>query len=178
MKDVNKRWYRLCWEHELAKNYYALASIETMRSPIVDRLLPSLLYMKAVAILDHGLAWHIEQQKLGAAATLASRINLVATSNEREPLRRIMRLRHKLAHSTDTEITWQQLGVDKAIIHAVLFRLAAVGPMPQMKYYAERSVMRGSTEPGIAFEQAFEVGVKDSGNPVVAIKWVKKIHNS
>ncbi len=57
--DILKAWHRLLQELELARNYhmpYLLTGFSgAFRNPLLDYLLPSLLYVKLVAILDETL---------------------------------------------------------------------------------------------------------------------------
>ena len=66
--DILKAWHRFLQEVELAQNYHMPYLLNgfggTFRNPLLDYLLPSLLYVKMVAILDEALVFFINYRGL------------------------------------------------------------------------------------------------------------------
>jgi len=67
--DFLKAWHRFLQELELAKNYhlpYALDNLfgATPRNPLLEKLLPSLLYIRLVSLLDDALNLYLDNHGL------------------------------------------------------------------------------------------------------------------
>ena len=65
---ILEAWHKLLQELELAKNYHMPYLLNgfggTFRNPLLDFLLPSLLYVKMVAIFDEALVFLIDGRGL------------------------------------------------------------------------------------------------------------------
>src|SRR6478752_2359543 len=61
---IAESWYRVQWETVLAKHYPQTLSVSGVpnitKNPLLEYLLPSLLYVKTVAVLDDALATYID----------------------------------------------------------------------------------------------------------------------
>lgn len=181
-------WRVFLLEWELARHYHYSYLLYFMgrahRNPLLERLLPSLLYIKAVALLDDGLIEVIAIRGLvfpneGYPANLRGRIEflrdqgLLANASE---LHRIHDRRNALAHDKDAVCTWNELEQDSIKIESALQALGIVGARPKLDYYGERSAMRGSDEPGVFAVQEFKIGVKANDRPGIEFSWVEKLH--
>jgi hypothetical protein len=63
-------------------------------------------------------------------------------------------------------------------IEACLVSFNLVQPSPKLEYYAERSALEDSTEPGVRFTRRFEYGVKEDGRKALEIAWTQKLSDA
>ena len=187
--DIQKAWNRLLQEVELAKNYhvsYLLTGFGgTFRNPLLDYLLPSLLYVKMVAILDEALIFFISDRGLKVPkkyrGSLDGRIeclndqSLIANYTS---LHEVRELRNLLAHEVSETTTWDNLQADLGTVEDELQHLGFVGDRPKCEYFGERSAMRECDEPGVAFAQDFRVGIKCNDRVTLDISFTRKTHNA
>ena len=180
-------WSIFLLEWQLAKHYphsYLLYAGHMHRNPLLERLLPSLLYIKAVALLDEGLIEVIAIRGLAFPneeynATLRGRIeflkdqDLLANAGE---LHQVHDRRNILAHNKNAVCTWNELEQDITKIEGTLQAFGIVGARPKLDYYGERSAMRDSEEPGILAVQEFKVGIKENDRPGIEFSWTEKLH--
>ena len=187
--EILKAWYRLLQELELAKNYhmpYLLNGFgSTFRNPLLDFLLPSLLYVKMVAVFDEALVFLIDDRDLTPPKkykkSLHGRLEFL---NDQEILKNFSALhevkdnRNLLAHEVSSTADWEKLENDLQTVEAELRHLGFVGKRPDYKYFGERSAIRECDEPGVAFAQDFRFGIKS--NDQVAMEWsfTRKTYNS
>ena len=183
--DIAKAWLRLLIDVELAKNYhqpYLLYALQTHRNPLLENLLPSLLYIKTVSILDEALTIHIEDRGLAMPSTyrnsLQGKIDFLSDLGILHNTKRLHEIREKrnaLAHEISERVSWDQLDIDLIEIEKVLQHLAFVGKRPKYNFYAERSQMTKSTEPGVLFTRDFSYGLKENDRKVSEVSWTEKI---
>jgi len=187
--DMSNSWQRLLQEIELAKNYHLpyvlLGGTRVTRNPILDYLLPSLLFVKAVSILDEALVFYTNSQNLTMPKkkygdSLKGRIDFL---DDRDILKNaadlhdIREKRNKIAHEITEHLTWEEFDENLNTIESELQHLGFVGDRPKYEAYAECSP-GDSTERGIAFTQDFHYGLKKEGKKVIEISWTAKIHKS
>jgi hypothetical protein len=184
--DILNSWHRLLQEIELAKNYhlpYVLTGgTGVARNPILDYLLPSLLFVKAVSILDEALVFYTNNQNLTMPKkygdSLKGRIAFLDDTGiikNTPDLHDIREKRNKVAHEIAEHLTWEEFDENLNTIESELQHLGFVGDRPKYEAYAECSP-RDSGEPGIAFTQDFHYGLKREGREVIEISWAAKIH--
>ncbi len=187
--DIQQAWNRLLQELELAKNYhmpYVLNGFgATFRNPLLDYLLPSLLYVKMVAILDEALIFFIGDRGLTVPKkykkSLHGRIDylndqsLIANS---AALHGVRDLRNLLAHKVSETTTWDNLNADLDMVENELQHLGFAGDRPDYEFFGERSAMRGCDEPGIAFAQDFRFGIKCNDRVNMEFSFTRKTHNT
>lgn len=186
--DIQRAWNRFLQELELAKNYhmpYVLGGVgNTFRNPLLDYLLPSLLYIKMVAILDEALVLSIRNRGLTLPKkyrkSLCGRIEYLNDESllrNYVPLHDICDLRNLLAHQASDTTTWDGLNADVDTVEDELQHLGLVGNRPDYEFFGERSAARDCHEPGIAFAQDFRFGVKCNDNVAMEFTFTRKIHN-
>jgi hypothetical protein len=187
-EDIQQAWNRFLQQVELAKNYhmpYVLNGFgSTFRNPLLDYLLPSLLYVRMVAILDEALALFISDRGLTVPKkykrSLHGRIEYL---NDRSlivnyaTLHGVRNLRNLLAHKVSESTTWDNLNADLDTVENELQHLGFVGDRPDYEYFGERSAMRECDEPGIAFAQDFRFGIKCNDRVTMQISFTRKTHN-
>lgn len=182
--DIEKSWQRLLQEMELAKNYhlpYQLDGGLASKNPVLEYLLPSLLYIKLVAILDEALAHFVAQAQLTMPRPyrkdLNGRIDFVCDCGflgRPGLLHEIRDLRNSLAHETSGNISWASLESDLAIIQEELRLLGLVGERPEYRYFGERGQAQDSEEPGIAYTQDYRYGLTRDGQVTTEISFTRK----
>jgi hypothetical protein len=75
-------------------------------------------------------------------------------------------------------LDWDSLGRDVEEIQRTLERLGVVPSATRLEYHAERSAMKESTEPGIAFTQDFRVWITENDRVAIEYNWTTKTHNA
>jgi len=177
-------WWRFRLEAEAAKHYpssYALYIGQTHRDIFLEALLPTLLYITAVAILDDSLELWMEQNghqlRPPYRSDLNGRLEYLGDNRLVEhviALRAVRRERNRLAHEPGTSCDWKRFGDDLSVIEKALLSLGLVRPTPKLEYFSERSAMEDSTEPGVKFSRRFSYGVKENGQPALEVAWTQK----
>ena len=158
---------------------------DTFRNPLLDYLLPSLLYVKMVAILDEALFSFIGDRGLSVPKkykkSLHGRIEYLNDQSliaNYTALHDIRDLRNLLAHEVSETTTWDNLSADIDTVENELQHLDFVGDRPDYKYFGERSKMRDCDEPGIAFAQDYQFGIRCDDQITMAFSITRKTHNT
>jgi hypothetical protein len=154
----------------------------TFRNPILDRLLPSLLLVNAVAILDGHLeelvASRFGSLPKGYKNSFHGRIEYLADQAvvaNRAALHAIRERRNNLAHGAATAVSWTQLVADVHEIDRTLQHLGAVGTRPKLEFRYERSALREVSEPYRHYTRDFRYWVSEEGNPAYEVSWTENI---
>ena len=185
--DIQKAWHRFLQEVQLAKNYHMPYLLNgfggTFRNPLLDYLLPSLLYVKMVAILDDALVFFIGDRGLTVPKkykkSLHGRVEYLDNQSliaNYAALQRIRDLRNLLAHEVSETTTWDNLNADLDTVENELQHLGFVGDRPDYEYSGERSAIHDCDEPGIAFAQDFRFGIKCNDRVTMEISFTRKTH--
>jgi hypothetical protein len=147
--------------------------------------LPTLLYIKAVAILDDSLALWLEAKGHNLTKPyredLNGRLSYLPDNGLLEgtdDLHRIRKRRNELAHGPGVTCDWGELRTDLLVLEKSLVFLGLARVTGRLDYFAERSALEDSEEPGIRFTRTFKYGVKEAGRPALEIAWVQKLHDS
>ncbi len=188
--EIEQAWNRFLQEVELAKNYHLPYRLDglgggTFRNPLLDYLLPSLLYVKMVAILDEALVFFISDRGLKAPKkyqkSLRGRIEYLNDQSliaNYASFHAVCDLRNLLAHEVSETTTWDNLHADLDTVENELQHLGFVGGRPNYKFFGERSKMRECHEPGVAFAQDFRFGIKCNDCVTMDFSFTRKIHNA
>ena len=186
--EILNAWHRLLQELELARNYhmpYMLTGFGgAFRNPVLDYLLPSLLYVKLAAILDEALVFYINHHGLTMPKkykkSLHGRIEFLNDQgliSDYSALHKIRGLRNLLAHEVAEMADWAKLDADLNAIENELQKLGFVGVRPRYEYFGERSGVRECDEPGVAFAQDYRFGVKLENRVTMEVSFTEKTHN-
>lgn len=180
-------WRRLRFEAEAAKNYpssYALYIGQTHRDVLLEALLPTLLYIKAVAILDDSLDLWLgqggHQLRPPYRNDLNGRLEYLGDKQllaDVDALHAVRKERNRLAHEPGTSCDWARFASDVAVVEKALLALGLARPTPQLEYFCERSAMEGSNEPGVSFSRRFAYGVRENGKPALEVSWRQNFLN-
>jgi hypothetical protein len=157
------------------------------RNPVVDRLLPSLLHVKAVSLLDHALeAWLdarglvVPRKRYGT--DLKGRIDYLADNrhlSDATRLHLIRDTRNALAHEPDAgvAIDWPQLDETIDAVFAALQELTLPVERPQWEISAERSAAQEAKVPNALFTFDHTISIKAGDKVVAAITWSSHLMN-
>lgn len=187
--DMQQAWNRFLQEVELARNYHMPYTLNgfggTFRNPLLDYLLPSLLYVKMVAILDEALSFYMSNRSLKLPKkykkSLHGRIEYLndqSLISNYTSLHDVRDLRNLLAHEGSETTTWDNLNGDLDTVENELQHLGFVGDRPSYEYFGERSAMRECDEPGVAFAQDFRFGIKCNDRVTMDFSFTRKTHNA
>ena len=182
--NIADTWRRFLIEVELAKNYprpYLLYMMRTHRNPLLEYLLPALLYIKMVSILDEAFVTHIDKHDMSMPKkyknSLQGRIDFLTDNqilhNSKE-LHDIREKRNALAHETAKQVDWRELENDLNEVQTTLEQLKFTGTRPKYEFFAERSAMKDSTEPGVLATQDFNYGLKKDDRVIAEVSWTEK----
>ncbi len=185
--DIRGAWRLFLIELEFARNYpmaYQLGHRLAVRNPVLEKILPSLLYIKMAALLDEGLAAYLisTTSVLPKAyrSTLDGRISFLTDSGKipnGPALDAIRNKRNELAHETSSSVSWPQVDQDLASVHAALQHLGLVGARPRFDIRAERSGAQGSQEPGIIEYFDYSVTLTEGEKTAAEFKWRETLHS-
>jgi hypothetical protein len=111
----------------------------SVKNPVVERLLPSLLHVKAVAILDHAIRSWCDHKglvipKKPYGTDLKGRIDYLVDNaflSDRSSLHAIRGTRNIVAHEPADAVDWRQLDSDVKAIYVALKELGLVGEFPK-----------------------------------------------
>ena len=183
--NIAKSWGRLLYEIELARNYHQpllLYVTKMHRNPILEYLLPSLLYIKMVSIPDEALMGYSEERDLtipkNYRKSLHGKINFhhdQGIISNATALHAVKEKRNAIAHEEDAQASWDELERGLTEIEKTLRGLTLVAKRPNLEFYAERSGAEESTKPDVLFAQDFTYGLKEDGETVVSVSWTEEL---
>jgi hypothetical protein len=185
-QDIRDAWRTFLIELELARNYpigYQINHGTAVRNPVLEKILPSLLYIRMAAILDEALGVHLDLTSTALPkdyrSTLDGRISFCNDAG-RIPngaeLHAIREKRNHLAHDASSAICWPDLDRDLAAVHITLRHLGLVGERPRFEIKAERSAARESGERGVLCYFDYSVSLVESGKAAAEFRWRETVH--
>jgi hypothetical protein len=183
--NPSQAWRRFRLEAEAARNYPVSFSMDDFigtahrRDALLEALLPTLLYIKAVAIFDDSMKLWLEQNgHKSPSSDLYGRLKYLADKrllDDVETLHTVREERNRLAHEPGASCDWQRFGDDVSTVEKALVSLTLVRPTPKLEYFAVCSAMEGSNEPGVHHTRRFSYGVKENGKIALEISWTQRI---
>ncbi len=183
--NIQGAWRRFLIDLEFAKNYpFARVGIDHMgfRNPILEQILPSLLHIKAVAILDGALKDLLAARSLTVPRKygngLKARINYLADEGiivNPEPLHEVRDRRNDVAHEFSENVDWQILDKDVGAIQEALETLSIIGPRPVLGFKAERSAARDSTQVGVLAHYDYRFYLEHNGKMAAEVRWTENL---
>lgn len=186
LTDFPNAWRDFLIDLMFARNYtigYLDHAGPVAKNPVVDRLLPSLLQVKVVAILDHALRAWIDDRGLVVpkkpyGSDLKGRIDYLADNGylaDRSPLHSIRGTRNALAHEPTGAVDWPELDDDVAAIHSALSELKLVNEMPQWEIFSERSAAQAGEISKSVCTFHYRIGLRQGDRVVAEIKWAQHV---
>lgn len=183
--DIQRTWQTFLMDTELAK-HYKLANMASgiglsAPNPILESLLPSLLYIRLGALLDESLEEYITSNSLVMSNRYRNDLNGRITFLDNEgklgsptKLHEIREKRNHVAHEVAHSCTWTDL--EEAIMNTdiELQHLGLVTERPQYEFYAERT-RRKEAESGYMMTFACCYGLKVGEAKVVEVSWLENV---
>lgn len=179
-------WETFLVDLELARNYnmpYQLICwqpLDHVPNPILERVLPTLFYIRMVAIFDEALGSYISVNGIvvpkeyrsgsnldGKIRYLRDQRKLLAAAD----LRRIKDRRNALAHGTDSA-TWTEVYRDLEVIEKELKRLRFVGDRPKFSFFGRSG--GGApvpADPRVEMRSVYSYGIRKDGKVVRRFSW-------
>jgi hypothetical protein len=179
--NIQGIWWRFLVEAMFAENYELGYLDEPLGgNPVVDKLLPALLQIKAVGILDLALRSWCDGKGLVIPKTtygtdLKGRIDYLVENRHLSDgsfLHSIRDTRNILAHEPMGEINWQQLESHVMAIHGSLRELGLVGDFPKWQINVERSPAHDPNGPDATFPVKRRIRITDGVRIVGSISWL------
>ena len=182
-EQIRLEWMRFLQNVEMARHYdspYELERASMPRNPIVDAILPTLLYVQLVSLLDEGLEAYRSAKDVPfppkGKQDLFHRIELLK-DHLRTPsqLHELRKKRKPLAHDPATFINWDELEQAIQLVDRELHGLGLTGERPRYEFFAERSGAESSDDPRVAFQYEYKFGLKHQGEVVRSLSWKKQV---
>lgn len=186
-EDYIWQYERFLQDLEMARNYampYRMAAIgHIARNPILENILPSLLYIRMVSFFNDGLTSYIDNKNFSMPKEkyrkdFNGRINFLGDNKlikATDECHRIRERRNSIAHDSTSNATWDEIDKDLSILEEELRNLNLIGQRPSYEFYAERSAMRDSEEPNVLFEQDYCFGLKEDNKKRIKVPWTTKL---
>lgn len=186
LEEIARMWQHLLIDAMFAENYHLAYQIECdsiSRNPVVERLLPSLLHIKAVTLLDHALKTWCDKNgheipKRPYGTDLYGRISYLVETGplaQHSSLQTIRGTRNKLAHELDSAIDWSHLNGDIKAIHGALKELGLVGDFPEWDIRAKRSAGQSPKIENAITSFDYEVLISEGPKNIAALTWSSHI---
>jgi hypothetical protein len=186
LSDVPQVWREFLIDVMFAENY-ELGHLDdlgpSVKNPVVERLLPSLLHIKAVAILDHAISSWCDDKglvipKKPYGPDLKGRIDYLVDNAflfDRSSLHAIRGTRNIVAHEPADAVDWRQLDSDVKAIHVALKELGLVGEFPKWEISSERSAAQDPWVPNALCTFDYRITIKYEEKLVAEITWSKHL---
>ncbi len=179
--DISTLWRQFLIDVAFAREYNIgyFGTQLRVKNPVVERLLPSLLHVKAAAILDHALQTFCDDRGLSIPRrqpygdTLHGRINYLGDNGHLTAsavLHTVRGSRNAIAHDPTDTIDWTKLDNDIQIIHHALVELTFVDRMPDFTVRAERSAAGEGRVPDAICTVDYSIGVFEGERIVVQLQ--------
>lgn len=187
--SITEAWRLFLIDRAFAQNYrtYFWITSHTVRlppaNPVFDRLLPSLLHVKALAILDAGLKEALSTRcsspkSHGYKNDLNGRINTAADLGifpDSKLLHEARLTRNEVSHEFEPSVSWADLDDTIQIIQQSLTLLGLAGAMPNFEVKAERRPKNELIDPNARIGFDYCVSVVGDGKVESEIAWSEEL---
>lgn len=180
---IRKSWERFHQEALLATNYHMAPRRTEIQSnqipnPVLDRLLPSVLFLRIVSILDEALEFCIDDRNIQwpheKKRDLYNRINVLGDCGilrDRGKCHCIRERRNELAHEAGKFAQWSELYDCLDVAELELKNLGLVGDRPKYAWFA---TVTPFTDPSGGRLVTYSYGLKAiSGLAVMDVTWTE-----
>lgn len=173
-------WWRFRVEVVAAQNYHLSSSLigPHFKNILLERMLPILLYIKAVTILDDSFdLWLYKNNHILSKPyknDLNGRIQYlvdIGVLSDRDRLHGIRRRRNDFAHEPEISCSWDELSEAIFVMEDNLMILGLVRITQRLEFFYERSPI-ASSDPDIALSHEYKYGVKEDGAPVFEVSTI------
>lgn len=178
--DIYNSWLRLLREATMAPRYADLYTAEfgpLVPNPLLDFLLPNLLFVKVMSVLDEALEFYIDNTSSLSGVNnkkLFDRINVLDNMgliSDVTALHDLRKLRNDIAHETIVQIDWLKLENAINTVEKQLQQLGFVGDRPLYETFSGRNVELPSSHPEAFKTFHYYVGLKEDKKVVVFLAW-------
>lgn len=150
-REIQGRWLKFLMDTELALNYKIVNMFvghaqPSAPNPILEALLPSLLYVRLGALLDEALDEYIMENDLVMSRPYRSDFNGRITFlngqgllKDASRLQVLRKMRNQVAHEASRSCTWRELEDAIVIADMELQHLGLVDTRPKYEFYAQRN---------------------------------------
>ena len=150
-----------------------------MPNPLLNRMLPTLLFVELISLLDEALEDYRLDKSLSFPKNgrhdLNQRIEILTKElKSPEKLHSLRQKRNDLAHSSDVFIDWADLDNAIGTVETELQNLNLIGVRPHYDFYAERSSVRESDDPRYRLQFDYKYGLKRDSEVVVRVSWSRR----
>jgi hypothetical protein len=185
-----EKYYHFLQHLKLAENYHAPYLLEggenITRNPILEQILPSLLYVQMVSLFDEGLLRYMDINELfmpkkRCKNDLNGRIQFLSDNRlikDSKECHRVRKKRNDIAHESAINASWDGLNNDLSIVELELKNLGLIGDRPNYVFYAERAAARDSKEENVICAWDYYFGLKEDGKKIIEISWTSKMMKS
>lgn len=186
--DYLKDYSNFIQQLKFAENYHVPYSLDNgnamTRNPILDNfVLPSLLYVRMVALFDEGLKKYLNSNNLKSPKKqyrkdLNGRIEFLKDNNlllEPDECHRIRLRRNDIAHEHNKNASWKEVGKDLPVIESELQNLGLIDKRPDYEFYSERSQAKSSDDPNVLFEFEYSFGLKENNKKRIEVSCKSKV---
>jgi hypothetical protein len=193
LAHISASWRRFLIDLALAREYPTYFGIAAAvpalppRNPVLDRLLPGLLHIKALTILDAALKEALARHGASPREALNLKDDLfgrIATAGHLAMLQNASALhsmrdsRNEIAHETDAVTEWAALSNCVLDVNAALRELGFAGELPTLSVSAERSPKDNLALPGVALAFDYTVFVKEGSTVWATVTWTEHVPSS
>ena len=182
LAQLGASWTGFLQHVQLAKCHSRVPLLESVRipNPLLDRLLPTLLFIQLMSLLDEALEEERAKTSLrfprGSRPDLYHRIEILKHElKSPEDLHTLRKRRRDLAHSPAAFVAWEDLDHAIDVVERELRRFGVIGARPRYEFFAERSGVKESDDPECLFEFDYEYGLKRDGEVVLGVRWKKRV---
>jgi hypothetical protein len=188
-ESVRRSWDRFLNEVALVRQYRGFFSLvspivrQPPVNPILESTLPSLLQIKAVAILDVGLHAALDAagekpKARGFRNDLNGRIETAYAAGILKDvalLHRVRSTRNDVAHEFDERLDWDKLESDVAVVHGALLEMGLVGERPKLEVFWERNPKKVLKDPKAVLGFDYIFAVREGDQIRAEIRWSEEI---
>jgi hypothetical protein len=184
---LSKAWIGLLRDVSLARHYKLVGGGVGRGlgspNPLLETLLPALLYIRLASVLDEVLEAYIELHSLvpprGYRPDLNGRITFLTDLGflaDSAALHSVREKRNDVAHQYGST-TWSELDEGIRIVEQEATHMGFNVPMPEYEFVFEASELEGSDDPAIAFSRRYSYGLTEGGKKVVEVSWTENVYN-
>ncbi|MGV3606471.1 MAG: hypothetical protein ACO1RA_08680 [Planctomycetaceae bacterium] len=190
-KSVAEQWHFFLIERVWAENYqtYFMVKSNSLLKPakgyLFEKMLPSLLHIKALTILDYALkealaARQVSPKSLKCSDDLSGRINAadkLGLFPDSDLLHTARLKRNGLAHEYEPSSSWDELKEVVVTIHKTLELLGVVSaPFPDFKVIWSRTPQSPDNPDEIAVHFNFRFAIMLGEEEYASESWTRNFH--
>jgi len=162
---------------------YILDSNSTIfrTNPMLEKIIPSLMFVKALSILDDAFNFLLKRKEFAPTKHLASlkakidyfdKIDLLHDS---KLLHKFRIKRNEIAHGSNHSATWEEMWDCLNGIEIELRNLKFWKERPKFEIFCQSPAMRKSSNPKMIGERDYEFGLTENNKRVFEVKWTEQV---